>query len=165
MRVTILLALGALAACDTEITPEEKARLDEAAIAEVEAAQIVPPERLEPRGLSFAEFERSDIRGMGCSFVPDGGGPDPVAITRARTAFMKIDNEVERFAADMGSAESALATRVKYDGTRHSLRLQLAEGEGEKAGTDTVGHEARLTVKDGRDRTVYDASGQALCGT
>ena len=153
-----------LAACGSEPTPEEQAKIDAKAIAEVEANQTPPPDVVSPQILTNDDFETHAISGLGCSFAPSGGGDDPVAVTLVRYGFMKIDDAVERFAPDAGSAESAFGTRVKYDSGRHSMRLELDDGDGEAVGTETVVHDARLIVKDGRDRTVYEARGEAFCG-
>ena len=165
MRIFLIaLMAGSLAACGPDISPDEQERLDEAAIAEVEANQIPPPDMLNPQTMTFADFERNDIFGMGCSFVPQGGGEDPIAVMLVGSGYMKLDDAHEQFAPDAGSAEAPLGTRVKYDSGRHSMRLAFLDGEGEKVGVETVEHVARLIVRDGRDRTVYDALGKALCG-
>ena len=164
MRVWTIAASLILTACESEPTPAEQARLDEAAVAEVEANQIPPADMVMPEPISQQDIERRDMSGLGCSFVAKAGGVDPMAVTMSRTAYMKIDGEIEQFAADAGSAESVMGTRTKYDGGHHSLRLLVQNRDGVKTSSDTVEYDARLVLRDGRDRVVYDTTGKAKCG-
>lgn len=157
--LTLLTACG-----EPGPTAEEQARLDAQAIAEVEAAQVPPPEMLAPQTMDFADFERHGILGVGCSFAPAGGGEDPIAVAMTDAAYMKIDGAIDQFASDAGSAQSAYGTWTGYDSGSHSMQLELLDGEGKQVGMETIEHEARLTLRDGRDRVVYDAEGTALCG-
>lgn len=165
MRFFVVGAVVALAACGSDVTPEEQTRLDEKAIAEVEASQIPPADLVEPQTLSQTDFEEHDMYGVGCGFVPEGGGEDPIAVTFLDDAYMKIDDSIERFAPDPGSTESVFGTRVRFDGARHSMQLDLTDREGEQVGMETMAHDARLTMRDGRDRVVYEARGKATCGS
>lgn len=162
-RLVILAALG-LASCGSEPTAEERERMERAAIAEVEANQIPPPDPVDPQAMTFADFERNGILGMGCSFLPSGEGENPVAITMGEGAYLKIDGEISRLAPDAGSAEAPYGTRAKYDGKRLSMQLEIEPGDGEQIGTETIEHDARLILSDGRDRIVYEARGRAHCG-
>lgn len=165
-RATILLtlAVGFFAACAEEISPAEQERIDAAKIAAVERANIVPPDPVSPQKIDFPDYEENDLFGSGCSFVPEGEGPDPIALTQGAAAFMKLDGKIVRFAPDKGSKQGPFATWQHYDGKVHSIRLEFAPGDGKASGTETVAYPAAITVQNGRDQTVYEASGSAQCG-
>ncbi|NVD43759.1 hypothetical protein [Qipengyuania atrilutea] len=171
MRQIGLGLLGALAltACsEREPTAEEtaqKAAEDAADIAAVEAAQTPPAESVAPQRILYEDIEANDMYGASCAFIPEGSSDRPIALALADSGFMKIDGDIERFAPDMGSAESAFGSRTRYDGRRLSFMIDIAEGDGRQIGIETVEHQANFTVRDGRNETVYRAVGTAQCGS
>lgn len=166
MRHLVLVAALALAACgDGEVTPEEQARIDDAKIAAVKAAQIIPPTPLSPDKILYPDIEQNNLYGAGCAFVPEGGGLGAIALTQADVGYMKIDDKIERFAADKGSATAPVGTFAKYDAGAYSLRLDLADEKGKRSGMETTDFNARLTVRNERDQIVYEAAGLAQCGS
>lgn len=163
MRALILLPM--LAACGEQVTPEEQARRDAADVAEVRANQVPPaiPAKLEP--IRYPEIEKNEIYGIGCSFVPHGGGMGAVAIAMQDAAYVMPDSSVMRLAPDAGSDEGPFGTRTKYDGRKFSLQLETSGKEGEQVGMETIEYDARLTLRDERDRVVYAKEGYAQCGS
>ena len=164
MRYLVCVAVLALAGCGDELSPEEQAREDAEDVAEVRAAQIPPPVPVTLQPIGFADIEEQGMVGLGCSFLPDNGGENALAITMGDAAFAKRGGEVMRLAPDRGSADNPLGTQVKYDGREFSMELDLLDSEGEQVGMETMGYEARLTLTDGRDRVLYRADGTAQCG-
>ena len=163
------LAAVVLTGCgEREATPEEtaqKAAEDAADIAAVEASQTPPPEAVQPQRILYEDIEANDMYGASCAFIPEGEGDRPIALALADSGFMKIDDEIQRFAPDKGSAESAFGSRTRYDGRRLSFMLDIAPGDGRQIGIETVEHQANFTVRDGRNETVYRAVGTAQCGS
>ncbi len=162
--LTILLALS-VAACGSDMTPEEKAQADAEAVREVEAASVPPPMPVVLQAMDFSDIEEADMFGVGCSFIADGGSSDPVVVALLDAAYVKIDREIERFAPDAGSAETAFGIKTKFDGTQRSMEWIMLEGEGEQVGMETVEHRATVRLTDGRGRAVYEQSGYAQCGS
>ena len=160
MRLLLPVALLALAACSSE--PDEAER--QAAVAEVEANQEAPVEILEPKPILYPDIEKYELYGAGCSFAPDGGGLGAVALAMADEGYMKRDEELLRFAADKGSDELPYLARRKYDGTDYSFTLDLDRDSGAISGEETSDYSGTLTVKDGKDRIVYQSTGIAQCG-
>ena len=87
-----------------------------------------------------------------------------MAVTMVEAAYVKHDNEIERLAPDMGSAEMPFGTRANYDGTSYGLEM-MTRGEGQAIGGETTLYDATLTLRDGRDRIVYEREGVARCGS
>lgn len=164
MRYLWCVAVLALAGCGENISPEEQARRDAQAVAEVRATQIAPPVPVTLQPIGFADIEEQGMIGLGCSFLAENGGNEAVAITMGNAAFAKRGGKVMRLAPDRGSAENPVGTQAKYDGREFSLQLDLLEEEGEQVGMETMGYDARLTLIDGRDRVLYRADGTAQCG-
>lgn len=162
-RVLLLLTPLLLGACSDDVTPAEQARIDAAKIAAVERANIVPADPVSPQKILYPDMEANDLFGAGCAFAPDGGGLGAIALTQGEVAYLKLENEIVRFAADKGSAQAPLATWEKYDGKVHSFRLTFGSGEQKASGIDTVDYPAKLTIRNGRDQIVYAADGLAQC--
>lgn len=161
----VFVLLLTLAACGRELTPEEQALEDERDIAMVERANgtAAPLQEVVPQPISYADIERYDLFGAACNYAP-GTSLGTRVVAREADAFVKIDGEVMRFAADPGSRELPLRSRSLYNGKGHVLQLQI-EGEGKPSGEETVDYEGRVTLRDPYGRVVYEGSGLAQCGS
>ena len=164
-----LLAIGAvallLAGCGEEVkTPAQQDADDERAIAEVEAAQTPPPDVVAPERITAEDRARLNLGDTGCSFAVNNPEVGAQAILQMNVGYMKFDGSMERFAPDAGSGGGPAGTSTRYDGGSHGLVVSFDARAAEKAGGEMVSMPARLTLQDGRRRTVYVAEGTALCG-
>ena len=164
LTIMPLMAL-ALAGCGEEKTAQERAAENAAAVAEVEKYQEAPPEMLAPQPILYPDIEKHGLFGAGCNFLPEGGGMGAVFLGMADGAAMKKGGEILRFAADKGSRNNPLGSWRKYDGKDYSAELEIGQGQGEQVGSETVNFPARLVVRDGKDRVVYESAGTAQCGS
>ena len=166
MRMSALLALSLLAACAEESPPDPNPGDVERDVALVEAAnEALPPVRkVTPEPVAFADIERHDIFGLACVYAPGTGGA-PRVIAREKDAFVKLDGEVIRFAADPGAQALPANTRGTYVGREYTLRLAI-EGKGEAASDamETTTYSGSVRLLDRWDREVYNGSGQVQCG-
>ena len=160
MRISIILLALTLTACSNEPNEEERA----AAVAEVEANRIPPPEELQLEPIRYREIEKNELYGTGCSFAPDGGGMSAVALAMAETGHFLRGDKLITLAADKGSPELPYLARRKYDGAAYSMTLDLDEAEGEQSGEETSDYPATLTIRDASEQVVYRKSGIAQCG-
>ena len=160
MRVSIILLALTLMACSNEPNEEERA----AAVAEVEANRVPPPEELQLEPIRYREIEKNELYGTGCSFAPDGGGMSAVALAMAETGHFLRGDKLITLAADKGSPELPYLARRKYDGAAYSMTLDLDEAEGEQSGEETSDYPATLTIRDASEQVVYRKSGIAQCG-
>ena len=160
MRVSIFLLALTLVACSNEPNEEERA----AAVAEVEANRVPPPEELQLEPIRYREIEKNELYGTGCSFAPDGGGMSAVALAMAETGHFLRGDKLITLAADKGSPELPYLARRKYDGAAYSMTLDLDEAEGEQSGEETSDYPATLTIRDASEQVVYRKSGIAQCG-
>lgn len=160
MRIVIAITLLALTACSEEPTETER----RAAVDEVKANQEPPAEQLSPQPVRYPDIEENNLYGAGCSFAPEGGGIGAIALAQANEGYMKRGETILRFAADLGSRELPYLARRKYDGKNYSFTLDLEDSRGEQSGYETTDYPGVLTVIDGKDRTVYRASGLVQCG-
>src|SRR5690606_35246425 len=117
--------------------------------------------------------ERFDMLGEACSYAP-GTSLGARVIARQADAFMKIDGEIERFAADPGARELPAHTRSVYHSKNYSLRLDLHDDSGsEDSKADGVSendlsggrgnYEGSVTLRDPHGRVVYEGVGLAQC--
>ncbi|MEO5706973.1 MAG: hypothetical protein ABIT10_10395 [Alteraurantiacibacter sp.] len=141
-----------LVACSDEVAPEDQERRDAEAVAMVESANAMEPplEEIAPDILTDADMAEHNIAGARCIYMPGTNG-GPRLITRSLDAFIKLDGEVQRLAADAGSLELAEGTRTIYNGRAYVVRLEMADGEG------------RIAVSDAYDRLVYAGDGPVSC--
>jgi len=164
MRQVLMLAGAALllSGCGDELPPEEQAAANERAVAVVEAAnKTAPPvELVTPEPILLPDIERYDLLGQACSYAP-GTSLGARVIAREADAFMKIDGEIERFAADPGARELAMHTRSVYNSKGYSLVLALREDTGE--GEERTSYEGSVTLRDASGRVIYEGVGEAQC--
>jgi hypothetical protein len=153
-----------LTGCGDNASPDEKAAADERDVAMVEAAnKAAPPVQLvAPEPILLPEIERYDLLGEACSYAP-GTSLGARVIAREADAFMKIDGEIERFAADPGSRELPMHTRSVYNSKDYSLVLALTEDTGE--GEARTSYEGAVTLRDAYGRVVYEGVGEAQCAS
>ncbi len=164
MRKPLPLLLLACTACGNNVDEGEQALLDRQAVAAVEAANAIEPALVEvvPDPILYPDIERHDLYGASCAYAP-GTSLGARVIAREVDAYMKIDGEMVRFAADPGSRELAYGTRSLYNGREYSLRLELHD-EGEQSGIETMAYEGTVSLRDRYDRVVYRGSGTTQCG-
>ena len=163
MKRFAVAALLVLSGCDTGPTPEEQALSDARDVAMVEEAnEVMPPlEEVTPEPILLPDIERYDLYGMACNYAP-GTSLGTRVVSREADAFVKIEGEVHRFAADPGSRELPMHTRTLYNGKEYSLRLAI-NGEPEPESDGTTSYEGSVTLRDRYGRVVYEGTGLAQC--
>ena len=168
MMRTILAAAAAMVlvsgCADKQKSRAQKEVDDERAIAEVEAAQTPPPDVVTPQRITDAERARYKLSDSGCSFAVNNPEIGAQAILQMNVGYMKFDGTMERFAPDAGSGGGPAGTSTKYDGGTHALLVRFDPAKSAKQGGDAISMPARITLQDGRRRTVYVAEGTAICG-
>ena len=165
---TILAAAAVLAlvsgCADKQKSRAQKEVDDERAIAEVEAAQTPPPDVVTPQRITDAERARYKLSDTGCSFAVNNPEIGAQAILQLNVGYMKFDGTMERFAPDAGSEGGPAGTSTKYDGGTHALLVRFDSTKASKSGSEGISVPTRITLQDGRKRTVYVAEGTAICG-
>lgn len=160
--VIVGLAALALYGCDKDISPEEQNRMDERDIAMVEKANKAPPPLREvtPDPILAGDRERYAIKPGGCSFSP-GFSLSERIVTLPVVAYAKIEGEMQRFAADVGSAEMPAGTRAQYFGKLYSLQLSVTQDTGEDRKPAEA--EGSVILRDAQGRVVYSGAGTVHC--
>lgn len=163
----VLCAPALLTACGDELTAAEQAAENEAMVERVREANDIAPPLVEvvPDPLLYDDMERHDLFGMACAYAP-GTSMGARVIAREVDAFVKIDGEVIRLAADPGSRELPASTRSLYNGREYSLRLDIAEKDAgeENADGGAVFYEGTVWLRDRWDRVIYQGTGVVNCG-
>lgn len=157
MRRKLLISaalLGWLSACQQEQSD-----------AGMTAGEDSAPQPLDLAPVTFADIERENLFGAGCSFAPAGGGIGALAIAQNDAGYLKINDRVERFEADMNSAELPLGARQRYAGSAYSFKLQIEQVAGEKSGYETVNYPGRLIVRSEAGEVVFESGGVVQCGS
>lgn len=174
MLASLTLLLGG---CGGELSDQEAAQQAERDVAMVKEAneQRSPLRQVTPEPILYPDIERYDLYGEACAYAP-GTSLGTRVFAREADAFMKIDGEVERFAADPGARALPLRTRSLYNGRNYALRLQI-DGKGQApTAPDEEANEAKappaggagdfegtVTLFDKYGRTVYEGTGPVQC--
>lgn len=160
-----LLALAFTSGCGAEPKTRAQQEADtERAIAEVEAAQTPPPDVVAPERITAEERSRFNLSDTGCAFAVANPEVGAQAILQMNVGYMKFDGELERFAPDAGAGGGPAGTSTRYDGGRHALDVRYDLSRAAKVDGDRLSVPTRITLQDGRERTVYVAEGTSLCG-
>lgn len=164
MRIACCVLALACCACGETLMREEQEQRDREAVALVEQANGVEPavSQLVPETILYPDMERHDIYGASCAYA-SGTSLGVRVIARQADAYIKINGEMIRFAADPGARELAYGTRSLYNGRDYSLRLEIA-GEGMQAGEEMMEYEGTVSLRDRYDRVIYSGTGSAQCG-
>jgi hypothetical protein len=160
MRVHVLMMAALLAGCGDEPSDEERAIEDARDIAAVEAANETEPplKMVTPDPILLPDIERYDLVGEACNYAP-GTSFGVRVIAREADAFMKVDGEVVRLAADPGARELPMNSRSLYTGKDYALRLTM-DGAADSGPGD---YEGSVTLRDAYGRVVYEGTGLARC--
>ena len=187
MRGGIAFAALALAACGADEPSPAEAEAEAQREIEMirEANDAEPPIRpvaLEP--ILYPDIEKHDLFGQACAYAP-GTSLGARVIARENDAFVKIDGEVVRLAADSGSRELPMRSRTLYTGREFSLRLAIvgqggqqgASTSAEAAAGDGIGtdpatvlagegeYEGSVFLRDRWDRIVFEGTGTVQCSS
>lgn len=163
-RLAIAALVLVLGACSDQLTAEEQAAEDAALAERVrEANDTGPPlEEVVPETIGYPDMEANDLLGLACAYAP-GTSMGVRVIARETDAYMKIDGEMVRFAADPGSRELPAGSRTLYNSREYALRLAVNEVVAEGEVEDTT-YEGTMWLYDRWDRVVYTGTGTANCG-
>ena len=158
-------ALVALVACGESIDENEREVADARDVAMVEAAnEAMPPLRMvTPEPILLPDIERYDLLGEACNYAP-GTSLGTRVVARESDAFLKINGEVHRLAADPGSRELPMHTRTLYSGREYALRLSIDEkSEGDTESDGQTNYEGTVQLRDRFGRVVYEGTGLVQC--
>jgi hypothetical protein len=165
MRAFVLLPLVLLAGCGGGMSDAEKKAQDEADVAYVEGleANDPPPKPILPQTIGYPDIEAYKLFGAHCAFAP-GGSIGAIVITMEETAWMKLDDEMVRLAADKGGEELPMGTWRHYDGKEYSLELAVERAAATSPASQTLNYPGELAVRDAYGQLVYGAKGTVQCG-
>ncbi|MDA7788000.1 hypothetical protein N8940_02070 [Sphingomonadaceae bacterium] len=163
MRIGIIGLTGALTltACGPPSTPSDDMTRSEA-VAAVEDAQVLPPDKVQPEPILFADIEAEDLFGASCVFMPEGSS-EMVALAMEEVGAIKLDGKILRLAPDTGSGKLPYDIHEKFDGLAWSIAFEL-KGEGDQSGAETTDYPAHFTLRDSSGQVSYEAEGTAQCG-
>ncbi|MGB3796989.1 MAG: hypothetical protein WA957_11870 [Alteraurantiacibacter sp.] len=160
MRLPVIILAGlAVASCGgDELNQDERAEQDRAVIEKVRNANEAAPPLIEvvPEPILYPDLEANDLFGLACSYAP-GTSMGARVIAREADAYVKLDDEMLRFAADPGSRELPAGTRSLYNGREYSLRLEVYDKESGELFEGTV------WLRDRWDRVIYQGTGAVDC--
>lgn len=152
-----LLSITLIAGC-SEPDPEQAAAQAEREIAMVEQANNAPPpvREIVPEAIGGPEMMRLQLSGAGCNYAP-GTSLGARVLAGPQDAWMKIDGEMTRFAADAGAQQLAAGSWNRYLGAGYELQLALEEDPSDDH------YDGIITVRDAHGRVVYRGTGYAQC--
>lgn len=160
----VLLGLGALAllaGCEEAPDPAKVA----ADVAEIEAMHDMPAvQAVTPERISYTDIEKNNLFGAGCGFAPDGGLAI-VFLAQEDHGFLKLDDKILDISPDKGSAKLPMPGYEKYGGGEFTVALSVDQTGGEQEGIESTKFPGSMTVRDSKDRVVYEKTGTLGCGS
>lgn len=108
-----------------------------------------------PEPILDYEIKRLRFRSAGCVFSPGTGGHGAMVLAMQEAGYMRVQDQMVRFAADDGSAMLKQGIRARYFGTSHWFKLTFTDDQGG----------AHLIVGDHADNIVFESDGKAWCDT
>jgi len=164
VRIAIPALLLLATACDEAPLDAEQESENAALVERVrEANDAGPPlDEVVPETIGYPDMEANDLLGQACSYAP-GTSMGVRVIARETDAYMKIDGELVRFAADPGSRMLPANSRTLYNGLKYTLRLAIDDPPAEGEIEDTA-YEGTMWLYDRWDRVVYTGTGSVNCG-
>lgn len=165
MRACLLLTMMVLAGCGNSISEAERKAQEEADVAFVNGleAKDPPPKPISPQAIGYPDIEQYELFGATCAFAP-GDGIGAIVIAMNQTAWMKLDDDMVRLAADKGGEKLPMGTWRHYDGKEYSLELQVERTAASSSASQTVNYPGELEVRDAYGHLVYGAKGTVQCG-
>ena len=165
MRAWPLLFPVLLAACGSGMSEAERKARDEADVAYVEGLQAKnpPPKPILPQAIRYPDIEQYKLFGANCAFAP-GDSIGAIVVAMDDTAWMKLDDDMVRLAADKGGEKLPMGTWRHYDGKEYSLELVIERAAATSPATETVNYPGTLAVRDSYGQLVYSAKGTVQCG-
>ncbi len=162
-----LITLALVGGCKNDLSLQQKAARDAVAVAQVLAAQKIaaPVQPISPQPITDADVEARSLAGAGCVFLPGPQSAEPVALAQSDRALLKLDDELEVFAADVGGQKFEAGAWHHYLGKRYTLTLERDPGAGIRRGVQNPRYGGRITVRDAHDRVAFMARGLLDCGS
>ena len=159
---SIVLALPLLAPAACHKAPQQS---DEAAIAQVEAAQKerAPAREITPQVIDFFDITKGKLTGTGCNFVPDNGGMGAVLLAQEDRGILKLNGQIVVLAADKGSSKLPQHGWSHYTGREWALTLTKVDDGKAKAMGVIDSFTGQLVITDANERVVYSAKGDVQC--
>lgn len=156
-RLAALLPIALVVAC-SEPDPEQAAAQAEREIAMVEQANnALPPAReIVPEAIGEPDMTRLQLSVEGCNYAP-GTSLGARVLAGPEDAWMKIDGDMTRFAADAGAQQLAAGSWNRYLGAGYELQLALEEDPSDHH------YDGTITLRDAHGRVVYRGAGYAQC--
>lgn len=165
MRAILLVSLLLLTGCGDDVTDAEKKAKEEADVAFVQGLQAKdpPPKPILPQAIRYPDIDDYKLYGANCAFAP-GDSMGAIVMAMDDDAWMKVEDEMIRLAADTGGAKLPMGTWKHYDGKEYSLDLDIGEAKAGAVASGTMNYPGSLEVRDPYGQLVYRAEGTVQCG-
>ena len=157
MRVSALAILLVCAACSPD-KAEEAPDIDYDAMNE---AAEGPGAMIQPTPMTFADIERFNLFGAGCN-ISQGDGL--IFIAQPEEGYFLLNGELKRLAPHATRAELPYGMSDHYDGREHSVELQIDLASEKVEAPEVVTFQGSMTIRDAKERVVYEYSGPIQCG-
>lgn len=159
MRYWIALAVLAATACspDSEIADKD---IDYAAINKAAGG---PASKIVPEPIAFRDIEEHNLFGAGCN-MPHTVEDRVLLIAQPGAAYFMLKGDLVTLAPNPGPSDMPYGIASHFDGRAHSLELRIEPGTEAIEGPELVTHDAAMTIRDTKERVVFEYSGRVQCG-
>lgn len=157
MRALVLLLVLGLLAC------EDKAPSADVDYDAINRHAEGPAREIQPEPITTGQLSGLGLEGASC-IVPASEHRQNLFAATARIGVMKIDSEILEFAPKPTLNPLPHDISDTYDGLAYTIELSLDQSSETPAGPELFFYNGILTVRDHRERTVFEHRGRVECG-
>jgi hypothetical protein len=159
MRLVPVIVALALSACG-EAPPAQDQPVDYDAM-NLEAEGPAWP--IAPQPVTTGELARLDLSGVTCT-VPGRNHRENLFVATQEKGVMRVDSEILEFAPRPTKNPVAFDISDSFDGLSYRIDLAIDRDSETEAGPGLVFYNGQMTVRDARERIVFEHRGPIECG-
>lgn len=160
-RSSIALApIALLAACAERQEPDRAQPVDYDAM-NLEAEGPAWP--ISPEPVATGELAQVGLSGKTC-MVPGESHRENLFVATSRKGVMRLDSEISEFAPKPTTNPLPFDISDSFDGQAYSIQLTIDRASESEAGPGLLFYNGQMTIRDPRDRIVFQHRGRIECG-
>lgn len=160
MRAMVVVMFAALCAACSEQPPATSEPVDYRQMNEDAEG---PGSLVKLEAMDFAFISENGLSGAGC-YIRQPGGTDLLFIAQDEAAYFLLGNRLRTLAPHAVEQQFPYGVSDHYDGRQYSVELKLDMDSGTSTGPELSEYSGGLTIRDAKERIVYEYYDTVHCG-